>query len=149
MKARIITLASMVAAVYAACAAEITPSEGMDTSTIQAAIDAAAKVSPAGTVTLGAGTFLIDSQLMVTGGVTLVGQGWENTIIKQTATGADKRCATVDGGAAIRQVTLTSGCINGNNASGAGVEIKDGTVSWCRIVNNRLFVHDCGWISAA
>ncbi len=136
MKARIITLASMVAAVYAACAAEITPSGGMDTSTIQAAIDAAANVSPAGTVTLGTGTFLIDSQLMVTGGVTLVGQGWENTIIKQTATGADKRCATVDGGAAIRQVTLTGGCINGNNASGAGVEIKDGTVSWCRIVNN-------------
>ena len=103
---------------------------------IQAAIDAAAAQSPAGTVTLGAGTFEIDAQLMVTNGVTLVGQGWDSTIIKQTATGNDKRCATVDGNAALQRVTLTGGCINGNNASGAGVDIKNGTVSWCRIHNN-------------
>ena len=100
---------------------------------IQAAIDAA----PAGgTVTLGAGTFEIDAQLMVTNGVTLQGQGWDSTIIKQTATGNDKRCATVDGNATLQRVTLTGGCINGNNASGAGVDIKNGTVSWCRIHNN-------------
>ncbi len=101
---------------------------------IQAAIDAAAPTG--GTVTLGAGTFEIDAQLMVTNGVTLVGQGWDSTIIKQTATGNDKRCATVDGNAALQRVTLTGGCINGNNARGAGVNIKDGTVSWCRIYNN-------------
>ena len=100
---------------------------------IQNAIDAA----PAGgTVTLSAGTFEIDAQLMVTNGVTLVGQGWDSTIIKQTATGNDKRCATVDGNATLQRVTLTGGCINGNNASGAGVDIKNGTVSWCRIHNN-------------
>ena len=97
--------------------------------TIQDAIDAAAAQSPAG-------TFEIDAQLMVTNGVTLVGQGWDITIIKQTATGNDKRCATVDGNATLQRVTLTGGCINGNNASGAGVNIKDGTVSWCRIHNN-------------
>ena len=101
---------------------------------IQAAIDAAAPTG--GTVTLGAGTFEIDAQLMVTNGVTLQGQGWDSTIIKQTATGNDKRCATVDGNATLQRVTLTGGCINGNNASGAGVDIKNGTVSWCRIHNN-------------
>lgn len=103
---------------------------------IQAAIDAAAAQSPAGTVTLSAGTFEIDAQLMVTNGVTLQGQGWDSTIIKQTATGNDKRCATVDGGATLRRIALTGGCINGNNAPGGGVAIKDGTVSWCCITNN-------------
>lgn len=103
---------------------------------IQDAIDAAAVANPVGTVTLGSGTFEIDAQLMVTGGVTLVGQGWENTVIKQTATGNDKRCATLEGGAKLQRVTLTGGCINGNNASGGGVAIKDGTVSWCCITNN-------------
>ncbi len=103
---------------------------------IQDAIDAAAVANPAGTVTLGSGTFEIDAQLMVTGGVTLVGQGWENTVIKQTATGNDKRCATLEGGAKLQRVTLTGGCINGNNAPGGGVAIKDGTVSWCCITNN-------------
>ncbi len=134
MKARIITLASMVAAVYAACAAEITPSGGMDTSTIQAAIDAAANVSPAGTVTLGAGTFLIDSQLMVTGGVTLVGQGWENTIIKQTANG--QRVATLQDGSKLEGVTATGGRLTVNWGNGSGVYVNNGTVSWCCITNN-------------
>jgi uncharacterized protein (DUF2126 family) len=60
---------------------------------IQNAIDAAAVLSPAGTVTLGAGLFEIDSELMVTGGVTVAGQGWDNTILKQTANG--QRVATL------------------------------------------------------
>lgn len=135
MKARIITLASMVAAVYAACAAEITPSGGMDTSTIQAAIDAAANVSPAGTVTLGAGTFLIDSQLMVTGGVTLVGQGWETTIIKQTASG--QRVATLQDGSKLEGVTATGGRLTVAWNHGAGILVEDGTISWCRITDNK------------
>lgn len=73
---------------------------------------------------------------MVTNGVTLEGQGWESTVVKQTATGNDKRCAMVDGGATLRRIALTGGCINGNNAAGGGVAIKDGTVSWCCITNN-------------
>ena len=135
-------IAALVAA-GVACAtgvtfADVTPagSASENSAAIQSAIDAAAVASPAGTVTLGTGTFEIDAQLMVTGGVTLVGQGWESTIIKQTATGSDKRCATVDGGATIQRVALTGGCINGNNSTGAGVSIKDGTVSWCCITNN-------------
>ena len=64
---------------------------------IQAAIDAAAAQSPAGTVTLGAGTFEIDAQLMITNGVELVGQGWDDTTIRQTANG--QRVATLAGGA--------------------------------------------------
>ena len=136
---RVVALvAAGIASATGAAFADITPagSAAENTAAIQSAIDAAAVASPAGTVTLGTGTFEIDAQLMVTGGVTLVGQGWESTTIKQTATGSDKRCATVDGGATIQRVALTGGCINGNNSTGAGVSIKDGTVSWCCITNN-------------
>ena len=137
MKKMLIGLASL-AGVLCASADPILPGEtaAATRQEIQAAIDAAAVANPVGTVTLGNGTFNIDAQLMVTGGVTLVGQGWESTIIKQTATGNDKRCATLEGGAKLQRVTLTGGCINGNNAPGAGVSIKDGTVSWCCIINN-------------
>ena len=137
MKKMLIGLASL-AGVLCASADPISPAgtAAANIAAIQAAIDAAAVADPAGTVTLGSGTFEIDAQLMVTGGVTLVGQGWESTIIKQTATGNDKRCATLEGGAKLQRVTLTGGCINGNNAPGAGVSIKDGTVSWCCITNN-------------
>lgn len=137
MKKALIGLASF-AGVLCVSADPILPGEtaAATRQEIQAAIDAAAVANPVGTVTLGNGTFEIDSQLMVTGGVTLVGQGWESTIIKQTATGNDKRCATLEGGAKLQRVTLTGGCINGNNAPGAGVSIKDGTVSWCCITNN-------------
>ena len=133
----VVSAAGFVCGVGAAFA-DITPKETASATRleIQNAIDAAAVANPVGTVTLGNGTFEIDAQLMVTGGVTLVGQGWENTIIKQTATGDDKRCATLEGGAKLQRVTLTGGCINGNNAPGAGVSIKDGTVSWCCISNN-------------
>ena len=137
MKKMLIGLASF-AGVLCVFADPIPPGEtaAATRQEIQAAIDAAAVANPVGTVTLGNGTFNIDAQLMVTGGVTLVGQGWESTIIKQTATGNDKRCATLEGGAKLQRVTLTGGCINGNNAPGAGVSIKDGTVSWCCITNN-------------
>ena len=46
---------------------------------IQAAIDAA---GTGGMVELGAGTFEIDAQLLVANGVTLVGQGREQTTLK-------------------------------------------------------------------
>ena len=74
------------------------------TAAIQAAIDAAGS---GGTVTIGAGTFEIDAQLMVTNGVTLQGQGWDSTIIKQTASG--QRVATLDGGASPDEFAKLSG----------------------------------------
>ena len=100
---------------------------------IQAAIDAAAAQSPAGTVTLGAGTFEIDAQLMVTNGVTLQGQGWDSTIIRQTAT---DRVATLAGGARLQGVTATGGRLTAGWTHGPGLLVEDGTVSWCRIVDN-------------
>ena len=97
---------------------------------IQAAIDAA----PAGgTVTLGAGTFEIDAQLMVTNGVTLQGQGWDSTIIRQTAT---DRVATIAGGARLQGVTAMGGRLTAGWTHGPGLLVEDGTVSWCRIVDN-------------
>lgn len=107
------------------------------TAAIQAAIDAAANEAPAGTVTLGAGTFQIDAQLMVTGGVTVVGQGWQNTVIRQTTSGATARCATVSGGARLEGVTLTGGRLTEGWKHGAGVGLDGGTVSWCRITDNK------------
>ena len=107
---------------------------------IQEAIDAAAIQPEPGTVTLGEGLFEIDSQLMVTGGVTLVGQGWDKTILKQTATShdANTRVVYVDNGATVEHVTLTGGAVNrpGGWSWGAGAFVADGTISWCCITNN-------------
>ena len=109
-------------------------------SLIQAEIDAAARMEPAGTVGLGAGLFEIDAQLMVTNGVTLVGRGWELTTIRQTA---NARCATVSGGAKLQGLTLAGGRIREKWQSGAGVLVENGTVSWCCITNNRI--GDASW----
>ena len=116
-------------------------------SRIQSEIDAAAVQSPAGTVELGEGIFEIDAQLMVTNGVTLAGQGWEKTVVKQTVAGSNARCATVSGGAKIEGVTLTGGHIRERWQHGAGVLVEDGTVSWCCITNNRT--GDAAWAGVA
>ena len=112
-----------------------------DLSPIQAAIDAAAPTG--GTVTLGSGTFYINAQLTVANGVTLEGQGWERTIIKQVSSGDNMRVATVQGGATVKNVTLTGGSLSttANYRYGGGVLVNDGTISWCCITNNSL---SCG-----
>jgi len=103
--------------------------------TIQDAIDAAAPTQ--GTVTLGNGIFDIDAQLMVTGGVTLVGQGWESTTIRFAGTkaGNDNRVVNISGGV-VSHVTLTGGKVDNNGNCGGGAIITDGTISWCCITNN-------------
>ena len=108
---------------------------------IQDAIDAAAPVH--GTVHLGEGTFEIDQQLFVTNGVTLAGQGWEKTVIKQTgvasAYGNQYRCVTLNGQSTISGLTLTGGQVNDNGGAGAGVNVTEdgGTISWCRVTGNK------------
>ena len=104
-----------------------------DRSAIQAAIDAAAPTH--GTVTLGSGTFFIDAQLYVTNGVTLSGQGWESTAIKQVGSG---RVATVDGDATVEKVALTGGTLSDQYVHGAGAYVANGTLSWCCISNNTV-----------
>ena len=110
----------------AACAASADPIQPAEnaaatTAAIQSAIDVAANLAEPGTVTLGSGLFEIDAQLMVTGGVTLVGQGWDNTIIKQTVetymsdNALATRVVTVSGGAKVEPVTLTGGRVVGAN----------------------------------
>ncbi|MBO4709880.1 MAG: hypothetical protein J5727_08915, partial [Kiritimatiellae bacterium] len=111
MKANLLALVILATAAIAA-RGNITPSNdtsgASDAAAIQSAIDTAAN---GGTVTLGSGMFYINSQLNVTNGVTLAGQGWENTVIKQVATtpSAETRVVTVSGGAKIERVTLTGG----------------------------------------
>ena len=116
--------------------------------TIQDAIDAAAQTH--GTVTLASGLFEIDAQLNVTGGVTLVGQGWNNTIIKRVVnvnSWTSQRCVMLDDGAKLERATLTGGLIKEMSAGGGGAWVKDGTISWCCITNNaggQHYVYGCG-----
>ena len=132
-------LAAASLAAVSAAAADIQPGDSPSATwqAIQTAIDAAANASPAGTVTLGEGTFRINAQLMVTGGVTVAGQGWTKTTIQQTTAGATARCATVSGGARLEGVTLTGGRLTEGWKHGAGVDLDGGTVSWCRITDNQ------------
>ena len=145
MKLKFLLLSAILGTVGTVFSDVISPSDdpAENTTVIQSALDAAAKEEVPGTVTLGEGTFEINSQLMVTGGVTLVGQGWESTIIKQTIIGtgenaANGRCATVSGGATIKGITLTGGHIRAKWIAGAGVLVDNGTVSRCRITGNQL-----------
>ena len=101
---------------------------------IQSAIDAAAAESPAGAVTLGEGEFEIDDELKVSNGITLVGQGWERTTLKQTVSG--KRVVTVGEASRLEGVTVTGGKITDSWTQGAGVLVDGGTVSFCRITGN-------------
>ena len=141
MKKAIVAL-TLFAGVLHASAAVLYPSgtPAETRQTIQAAIDAAV---PDGMVELGEGTFDIDQQLTVANGVTLKGQGWEKTIIRQATelpdgTASDTtRCVTLDGGARLERVTLTGGHLRTKWASGAGAAVKDGTISWCRIIGNQ------------
>lgn len=108
---------------------------------IQAAIDAAACASPVGTVTLGEGTFEIDAQLVISGGVTVVGQGYKKTIVKQTVEGTDQRVATITDGSTLRGVTATGGHTTFNGSyidkmKGAGLMVVNGTVSECCVTGN-------------
>ena len=121
-------IAGLFASAVAVSFAELTPSGEGDAKAIQDQIDAAV---PGGTVTLGSGTFLIDTQLDVTGGVKLVGAGWDKTTIKP-ASGLKCRCVYVADGATVEGLTLTGGSAE----YGSGAWIKDGTVSWCKIINN-------------
>ena len=108
-----------------------------NTAAIQSAIDAAAIAATPGTVTLGEGVFEIDAQLMVTGGVKLVGQGWDKTTVKQTKTDGVARCMTISGGSQVTGVTLTGGRIHGDWNGGAGAMIENGTLSYCRVTGNQ------------
>ena len=139
-----LALAAASLAAVSSAAADIQPADtpAATRQAIQNAIDAAAIESPAGTVTLGEGVFQIDAQLMVTGGVTVVGQGWTKTTIKQTTSGATARCATVSGGARLEGVTLTGGRLTEGWKHGAGVDLDGGTVSWCRITDNQCTVRN-------
>ncbi len=112
-----------------------TPAETRQT--IQDAIDAAAARSPAGTVTLGEGLFDIDAKLSVTGGVTLVGQGRENTILRYAGRkGEEGRVADIADGSVVGYVTLTGGKVDGNDKSGGGAFVTEGTITWCCVSNN-------------
>ena len=112
------------------------PSGSDDAGAIQQAIDAA---GADGTVVLGEGTFLINTQLTIGNGVTLVGQGSDRTILKNVAALSNvSRVATVKDGGCLTSVTVTGGAVDGANKHGGGILIDGtGTVSWCKVTGNR------------
>ena len=112
-------------------AGPIQPVDWDDSAMIQSAIDAAV---PNGTVTLAGGVFNLGAELMVTGGVTLVGQGMTETILRQHS---PHRVMTVKGGATVEGVTLEGAKTSVGWVHGAGSYVDDGTISHCRIWRNR------------
>ena len=115
-------------------AGAIEPSGGDDTATIQAAVDAAAPSR--GTVSLGGGVFTLGAELMVTGGVTLVGQGMSETTLRQTA---PHRVMSVKDGSRVEGLALTGGNTTANwyDGFGSGAYVANGTISRCYIHHNR------------
>ena len=120
----------------------LAPVAGDNASMIQAAIDAAAPSH--GTVTLGEGTFEVQSQLMLTNGVTLVGQGMDKTVIKYVVAKAKTEVVvSLSGSSTLKDLTVTGGNnANGNNNTHGGGVSTNGdvgdtiTISWCRITDN-------------
>ena len=90
-------------------------------------------------MTLAGGLFDIDAQLNVTGGVTLVGQGWTNTTVRFAGANAgnDNRVMTISGGSVVGHLAMTGGKVNGNSKPGGGAIVDgDGTITWCCVTNN-------------
>jgi len=144
MKLKHLMLAVCMSALGVAFADVIQPSGdktgAMDTAAIQAALDAAAAESPAGTVTLGEGLFQVNVQLTVSGGVTLTGQGYDKTVVKYvgaTNTGSS-RVVTVSDGSTLSHMALTGASVGQNQYTGGCVMVSGtgGTISWCCITNN-------------
>lgn len=113
-------------------AGAIEPSGGDDTASIQSAIDAA--VPSRGMVSLGGGVFALGAELMVTGGVTLVGQGMAETTLRQTA---PHRVMTVKDGSRVEGLAITGGRTTSNWTHGAGAYVADGTISRCHVHHNQ------------
>ena len=113
-------------------AGALEPSGGDDAPAIQAAIDAAAPSH--GTVSLGGGVFALGAELMVTNGVTLVGQGMSETTLRQTA---PHRVMTVRDGSRVEDLAITGGRTTSNWTHGAGALVYDGTISRCHVHHNR------------
>ena len=109
----------------------IEPSGGDDASAIQAAIDAAAPVH--GTVALSGGVFTLGAELMVTGGVVLVGQGMAETTLRQTA---PHRVLSLKNGSRVERLAITDGRTTSKWTHGAGAHVADGTISRCSIHHN-------------
>ena len=119
---------------------EISPSGdktgAKDAAAIQKALDAAKAAKSA--VLLGSGTFYLNKELLVAGGVTLEGAGGDKTTVQQVGSGL--RVMTVSDGSTVKNLTITGGNYNpgGNYKYGGGVLVSGGNISWCVIKGNSL-----------
>ena len=110
LKGALLGVAALLAFAPSFAHADLVPSGGDDSAAIQAAIDGAGS---GGTVTLGAGTFLIGTQLTIGNGVTLVGKGRDETVLKYTGSeGSSGRVAKIQDYGILSSVTVTGGKVN-------------------------------------
>ena len=100
--------------------------------TVQTAIDSC---GTGGTVMLDAGTYEITTALALKNGVSLIGTGWTNCVIKQKTNG--QRVVSMDTSSpTLCGVTVTGGRTTAGWQPGSGVNMQSGTISWCCISNN-------------
>ena len=122
------------AGVFSAFAEPIAPSDdaAVNTAAIQAAIDAAVEAG-GGVVELGEGLFSLADAITVGAGVTLSGQGYEKTILKQTV--EKKSVLKLSGdGALVERLTATGARMTDG---GSGVSMSAASqLSYCMISNN-------------
>lgn len=130
------------AGAFSAFAEPIAPSDdaAANTATIQAAIDAAVSAG-GGVVELDEGLFPLTNRITVGAGVTLRGQGYEKTVLKQGV--SNKGVLTVTGASSnrsqVEKLTITGGRIDGNGAKDrpSGVQLNNyASLSYCMVSNN-------------
>lgn len=108
---------------------------------IQEALDEAAGDPEIDSVILGVGLFEVDAELTVSGGVTLRGQGADDTILKYVGTKntGTSRPVTISEGATLSHLAVTGASVGQNQYVGGGVMVsgtQGATISWCTITNN-------------
>ena len=121
---------------FPALAEPIAPSDdaGANTTTIQAAIDAAVEAG-GGVVELGEGVFAITNKIEVKSGVTLRGQGAEKTALKATV--VNKVGVKISAASAVvEHLTVCGVRSDGNGGGESGVSMTAGRLSYCIVSNN-------------
>lgn len=136
------TVVAISAAMFVARGAVAEPIEvSDDPATNVANIQGAINADGATVVELGEGVFDLNATITLEKGVTLKGQGFEKTVLRQNqpAKGTKLRVIVVNHAEArLEGVTLTGGDLPANFEEGGGVRIgpEGGTVAYCMISNN-------------
>ena len=144
----VIAISVSMLAAFGAFAETIEASD--DAATNVANIQGAINADGATVVELGEGIFDLNATIMLDKGVTLKGQGFEKTVLRQNqpAKGAKLRVIVVNHAEArLEGVTLTGGEVPDNWQVGGGLQLgaNGGTVADCMISNNYDRIYSNGY----